>query len=100
MRKRRGPAFAGARDYLPANGQAVESPACDELIRLVKATPPGRRLYVAAIGALTNIASALIKAPEIRDRMTVYWLGANAVQFQDQNEFNLRQDPAGSANAF
>ncbi len=94
------PAFAGARDYLPANGQAVESPACDELIRLVKATPPGRRLYVAAIGALTNIASALIKAPEIRDRMTVYWLGANAVQFQDQNEFNLRQDRRAAQTLF
>jgi inosine-uridine nucleoside N-ribohydrolase len=86
------PLFGGSASYLPPDGGHVESPACDELIRLAMAVPQGRRLYVAAIAALTNVASALLKAPQIKDRIAVYWLGGNARDFADQNEFNLRQD--------
>ncbi|MCE5342321.1 MAG: nucleoside hydrolase [Eubacteriales bacterium] len=88
----RTPVFAGSPAYLPEDGTPVKSPACDELIRLARAMPEGKRLYVAAIAALTNIASALLKAPEIKDRLVIYWLGAHAKDFTEQNEFNLRQD--------
>lgn len=86
------PLYAGSTTYLPEDGRAVESPACNELIRLAMAMPEGKRLCVAAIAVLTNIASALLKAPQIKDRIVVYWLGAHAKDFPDQNEFNLRQD--------
>lgn len=86
------PVYAGSSVYLPQDGTPVESPACDALIRLARAMPEGKRLHVAAIAVLTNIASALLKAPDIVDKIAVYWLGANAKDFADQNEFNLRQD--------
>ncbi len=86
------PVFAGSPAYLPTNGAPVDSLACDALIRLAQAMPNGKRLYVAAIAALTNIASALLKAPDIRDRLVIYWLGGHAKDCVDQGEFNLRQD--------
>ena len=86
------PLFAGSPTYLPQDGGIVESAACDALIHLAMAVPEGARLYVAAIAALTNIASALLKAPQIKDRIAVYWLGGNSREFTNQNEFNLRQD--------
>lgn len=86
------PLFAGSPAYLPQDGGFVQSPACDELIRLALEMPDGTRLFVAAIATLTNIASALIKEPKIKDRIAVYWLGGNSREFANQNEFNLRQD--------
>lgn len=86
------PLYSGAATYLPPDGKPVESEACEALIRLAMAMPEGRRLFVAAIAALTNVASALLKAPQIKDRIVIYWLGGNARDFADQNEFNLRQD--------
>jgi inosine-uridine nucleoside N-ribohydrolase len=86
------PVYAGSNAFLGVDKRPVDSPACDELIRLANAMPEGKRLYVLAIAALTNVASALLKAPEIAHRLSVYWLGGNAKDFTDQNEFNLRQD--------
>ena len=86
------PIFAGSGAFLDEENRPVESPACDELIRLAHSMPEGKRLYVVAIAALTNVASALLKAPEIAPRLSVCWLGGNARDFADQNEFNLRQD--------
>lgn len=53
-------------------------------------------LYVAAIGAITNIASALLLRPEIAERMVVVWLGGHALNWPDNAEFNLRQDVAAA----
>lgn len=49
-------------------------------------------LVVVAIGALTNIASAILIEPEIIDRMVVVWLGGNAFHWPHNREFNLLQD--------
>ena len=90
------PIFAGSETYLPRSGQPVESPACDALIRLARSMPAGQRLRVVAIAALTNVASALLKAPDIKDSIVIEWLGANAANFATQDEFNLRQDRAAA----
>lgn len=90
--RRQVPVFAGSTAFLSGENRPVESPACKELIRLARAEPEGRHLHVIAIAALTNIASALLKAPDIAAKLTVCWLGGNAKDFSDQNEFNLRQD--------
>lgn len=86
------PLYAGSTAYLPEDGGHEESPACNALIHLALSMPEGKRLYVAAIAALTNVASALLKAPQIKDRIVIYWLGGHARDFSDQSEFNLRQD--------
>jgi len=84
--------FRGSRTYLPDCRTPVESPAVDDLIR--RAMDPARTapLYVAAIGAITNIASALIKCPALVDRIVLIWLGGQPYNLPSANEFNLMQD--------
>lgn len=86
------PVHSGSRTFLPGGGIPVESAACDELIRLAHSMPDGEKLHVAAIAAATNVTSALIKAPEIAEKIRIYWLGGHAPHWPVQDEFNLRQD--------
>lgn len=88
----------GSRRPLPDAHTPVESNAARDLIRRAKeSTEP---LYVAGIGALTNIASALLLAPEIKDKFTLVWLGNNARFWPDNDEFNYNQDPAAVQAVF
>jgi CHAT domain-containing protein len=48
----------GSRSYLPAKGQPVPSAAAEDLVRRAL-VPRDGPLYVAAIGAIANVASAL-----------------------------------------
>jgi inosine-uridine nucleoside N-ribohydrolase len=48
-----------------------------------------RKLVLLPVGKLTNIALALRRAPEIRDRITVVWLGSN---YPEPGEYNLDND--------
>ena len=45
-----------------------------------------------AIGAATNVASALMAEPALADRIVVVWLGGQPPYFQHGMEFNLAQD--------
>ncbi len=49
-------------------------------------------LYVVAIGALTNIASAILIEPQIIEHIAVVWLGGHAFHWPHTREFNLQQD--------
>jgi inosine-uridine nucleoside N-ribohydrolase len=51
---------------------------------------------VVAIAAISNVASALIKAPDIINKIVVVWLGGHALEWPDTKEFNLRQDVGGT----
>ena len=57
---------------------------------------PEKPLYVLAIGAITNVASAILKNPEIIDRIVIVWLGGNALHWPENKEFNLYQDVAAA----
>ena len=86
------PAYKGSTAYLPDKGTALDSDAADNIINTAKGFTPDEPLYVLAIGAITNVASALIKAPEIKDDIVVIWLGGHAHHWPDTREFNLIQD--------
>lgn len=45
-----------------------------------------------SIGAITNIAQAKKKTPEIISKIKVVWLGGNTFLTRDNSEFNFRQD--------
>ena len=45
-----------------------------------------------AIGAITNVASALLLAPEIIEKVVVVWLGGHSLHWPHTREFNLAQD--------
>jgi inosine-uridine nucleoside N-ribohydrolase len=84
------PRFRGATGYLPDADTPVPSAAVDDLIARARAshTP----LYVVAIGAITNVASALLLAPDIADKIVIVWLGGHGRHHWHTWEFNLQQD--------
>ncbi len=72
-----------------------DSPAAQAIISAVKALPENEKLDIMTIGALTNIASALILAPEIKTRIRCFSLGAQynpKTKVWNKNEFNIRND--------
>lgn len=85
----------GVEDYVGLARTARDAPAVDDLIARARRGSPDNPLYVIAIGAISNVASALLKAPDIIDRTVVVWLGGHALEWPHQREFNLRQDVGG-----
>lgn len=88
--------FAGSRTYLPDEATPVASPAAEDLVRRAMGYSPEKPLYVMCLGAITNVASALLMQPEIADRIVIVWLGGHALEWEDNYEFNLRQDIAAA----
>jgi inosine-uridine nucleoside N-ribohydrolase len=59
------------------------------------------KVIIIAIGAITNVASAILKCPEIASRASVIWLGGHALHLNRPNvEFNLRGDIAAAQVVF
>lgn len=49
-----------------------------------------------AIGAITNIASAILLNPEFAENAVVIWLGGHALHYHNTKEFNMEQDVAAA----
>ena len=92
--------FKGSGSYLPSETEAVNSDAANHLVRLASGYSSEKQLYVVAIGAITNIASALLIEPSIKDKIVVVWLGGNAHDWHTNAEFNLHQDVAAARIIF
>lgn len=88
--------FPGAERYLADETTPVPSAGVDRLIELALATD--EPLYVAAIGCITNVASALLAAPEIADRLVVLWTSGYPSTDERSNRpsLNLVQDAAAA----
>ena len=88
-----GRVFRGSTDYLPAAHEPLRSDAARDLVERALARPSdGPPLYVAAIGACTNVASAILLDPAIIRHIVVVWLGGHAFHWPNTREFNLKQD--------
>lgn len=85
----------GVTDYVGPEKRARPAAAVDDLIARARSGSTENPLYVIAIGAISNVASALLKAPDIIDRTVVVWLGGHALDWPNQAEFNLKQDVGG-----
>ena len=94
------PVYRGSLDYLPDEHTFVDSDAARDLCRRAMAYRPEKPLYVVAIGAITNVASALLMKPEIADRIVVVWLGGHSLEWHDNHEFNCMQDVAAARVVF
>ena len=92
--------FKGSRSYLPDENTPVPSPAAEDLAKRAMNYTSENPLYVVAIGAITNVASALLLNPEISERMVLIWLGGHALEWPHNREFNLHQDIAGARVVF
>ncbi|MFC2123447.1 nucleoside hydrolase [Bacteroidota bacterium] len=93
----KGFAFEGSPEFLVNLDNPPRSPAALDLIQKAMKTPVGEPLYVVAVGAITNVASAILIEPRIIERIVVVWLGGHAHHWPDTKEFNLWQD-ANAAN--
>jgi purine nucleosidase len=91
----------GSAGFLPDWDHPYRSPAALDLVeRAMSGDPAGEPLYVVAIGAITNVASAILIRPEIIGRIVVVWLGGNPVHYHQTREFNLMQDIPSSRLVF
>lgn len=86
--------YYGSDRYIGKDGKPVESDAARDLIR--RAEGSEEILYIAAIGAITNIASAILMKPSIIDRIVIIWLAGQPLEFGHGIEFNMMQDVKAS----
>lgn len=95
-----GRVFKGATRYMQSPDDIVESEAVDTIIRLARAGEAP--LYIAAMGCVTNVASALLKAPDIIDRIVVIWTSAypSSAPHCNRPSLNLVQDVHASRLIF
>lgn len=88
--KERDRVYKGSDRYLPDRETPVQSVAAETIIRLANAGDAP--LYVTPIGAITNVASAILMDPSIIERIVVVWLGGQPLHAASAREFNLKQD--------
>ena len=92
--------YRGSTEYMPSETEPVISDAAKDLAKRAMDYTEEHPLYVVAIAAITNVASALLLNPDIKNRIVLIWLGGNATNWPDNKEFNLYQDVAGARIVF
>jgi hypothetical protein len=92
--------YRGVTEFVGSEKIARHAEAVDDLIARARASTSDDPLYVIAIAAISTIASALLIAPDIIDRIVVVWLGGHVLEWPDLNEFNLIQDVGGAQVLF
>ncbi|HTJ92372.1 MAG TPA: nucleoside hydrolase [Pararobbsia sp.] len=95
-RSHEGFVFRGSTDYVGDAQKPQRNDAVDDLIERALASTPEDPLYIIALAAITNVASAILIEPRIIDRIVLVWLGGHALWWPDTREFNLRQDVGGA----
>ena len=94
----RGRVHKGSRRYLASPSEPVASAAAEHLVETSKQGEGP--LYVAAIGAITNVASAILMDPDVVERIVLVWLGGQPLHWPSASEFNLKQDVAAAQVVF
>lgn len=84
------PVFRGSDRFMESDKAPVISDAAENIVKTVSESD--EPVYVLAIGAITNVASAIRMKPEIVNNMVVIWLGGHAWDWKCTDEFNMRQD--------
>ncbi len=73
----------------------IDSPAARAIIDLAHGNTT-EILYVLATGAITNVVSAILLDPSIKEKICVIWLGLNTLERGSAKEFNFLQDSCAS----
>lgn len=88
--------FRGSTQFLSNEQTPVISDAAQDLAEKANDYSPENPLYVVAIGAITNVASAILLNPAVAENTVVVWLGGHAHHYHDTAEFNMKQDVAAA----
>lgn len=94
------PVFKGSDTYLKDEETPVISDSAKDLAERANAYSPESPLYVVAIGAITNVASAILLNPKVAENTVIVWLGGHAQHFANTKEFNMYQDVAAARVVF
>ncbi|MEE0945402.1 MAG: nucleoside hydrolase [Acutalibacteraceae bacterium] len=93
--------FKGSESYLTDEITPVDSDAANFMANLAENYSPENPLYIVAIGAITNVASAVIKNKNMTENCVIVWLGGHSLQtIKPASEFNMTQDIAGARVLF
>lgn len=84
--------FKGADHFLKDEKIAAASPASRDLIERALSHSQENPLYVIGIAAATNIASAILQEPAVKERIVVVWLGGSGFHCSGMEEFNMAED--------
>lgn len=85
--------YRGSDCFAESGEDIIDSPAARNIVAQAMSMHEGERLYVVAIGAITNVAAAIRMEPKIMDHIVVVWLGGHAHWWKDNAAFNCMQDP-------
>ena len=96
LARREAAVFKGSDNFLADEKTPIISDAAQDLAKRALNYSPEEPLYVIAIGAITNIASAILLEPKVIENTVVIWLGGHAHHFGKTDEFNMRQDIAAA----
>lgn len=96
-----GKVFRGTPGYLESLDAPIDTPAARFIIERARAEDD-RPLYILAMGALTNIASAMLMAPDIIEKIVVVWTSGfpSYAPFSNVPSLNLVQDRLASQLLF
>ena len=92
--------YRGSERFLTSYDDPVDSASARFIIETAMAqSPEDPPIYILAIGALTNIASAILMEPRIRERIVVSWTSSYPSFWDGSNarSYNLVQDPLSSS---
>lgn len=93
--------FRGSKNFLTDEDTPEESQAASFIADLAKEYSPENPLYIVAIGAITNVASAILKNPQIKENCVVVWLGGHAMHMpMGASEFNMKHDISAARIVF
>lgn len=92
------PILHGVEGPLTTIDPMTECEGVDFIIQEARKREEGR-LYVCLQGAITDMAAALIKAPDIADNVTAIWIGGGRWP-KGGEEFNLMQDVEAANTVF
>lgn len=93
--------FRGSEDYLQSFDAPLRTPAAEHIVERALAASD-RPLYVAAIGCVTNLASAMLIEPKIIENIVVLWTSSYPSHAPHNNRpsLNLVQDVLASQLLF
>lgn len=92
--------YRGSNKYLEDYLTPIKSDAAKTIVKMSKSYDKKHPLYIVAIGAITNVASALLMDPTLANRCVVVWLAGHAHHWNDCSDFNMSQDMLASRILF
>ena len=94
------PLYMGSNRKFSAddNFAPIDTPAARNIIKTVKESD--EMIYVITTGTCSNIASACLLDPSIKDNMCVIWLACREIDYPECRDFNLAQDFVAGQHLF